>query len=294
MYNSPMLNRFAAGIDYLAIGHITRDLLPEGGETAGGTAAYAALTAQRLGLRPGILTAFDTSEHFGLLDGIPIAGISSEVSTTFENSGAADGRRQRVLQQAPGIHPHMLPEIWRTCQVVHFGPVLDEIDLSLLRLFQEALIGVTPQGWLRQVDADGRVSPVDWPEAAYVLDQVDAAVISDEDVNGDERTIRSFAEACRILAVTTGAAGCRLFLDGFHQRFPAETAVEIDSTGAGDIFAAAFFTHLSRNADPPEAARFAVRLGTASIGRKGLDGIPTQAEIYAAASGLQPTRASDR
>jgi sugar/nucleoside kinase (ribokinase family) len=188
----------------------------------------------------------------------------------------------------------MLPQIWRTCQVVHFSPVLDEIDLSLLRLFQEALICVTPQGWLRRVDSDGRVAPADWPEAAYVLDQVDAAVISDEDVNGDERTIQSFAEACRVLVVTTGASGCRLFLDGFHHRIPTGTAVEIDSTGAGDIFAAAFFTHLSRNDDPPEAARFAVRLGTASIGRSGLDGVPTEAEIYAASSGRQPSHASDR
>jgi sugar/nucleoside kinase (ribokinase family) len=183
----------------------------------------------------------------------------------------------------------MLPEIWRACQVVHFGPVLDEIDLSLLRLFPDALLGATPQGWLRSVDPDGRVRPAEWPEAAYVLEQVDAAVISDEDVGRDEAVIRSFAESCRLLVVTTGASGCRVFEHGFERRIPAERAVEVDSTGAGDVFAAAFFTQLSRNADPLEAARFAVRLGTASIARPGLEGAPTDGEIYAAAASLLPT-----
>ena len=32
-------------IDYLVVGHITRDLLPAGRSAVGGTAAYAALTA---------------------------------------------------------------------------------------------------------------------------------------------------------------------------------------------------------------------------------------------------------
>lgn len=294
MYNSSMLNRFAAAIDYLAIGHLTRDLLPGGGTSAGGTAAYAALTAQRLGLRPGILTTFNPEDDLGPLAGIPIAGIHAEETTTFENLPTADGRRQRVLQQAPGIHPHLLPEVWRSCRIAHFGPVLDEIDLSMLRLFPGALIGATPQGWLRGVRSDGRVIPDDWPESAYVLEQVDAAVISDEDVGRDERTIAAFAEICRTLVVTTGPSGCRIYVHGYRYDLPARLAVEVDSTGAGDVFAAAFFTHLAQYEDPLAAARFAVHLGTASIGRPGLAGVPTEAEVYAASESLLPAAEPDR
>lgn len=293
MYNSSMLNRFAAGIDYLAIGHITRDLDPDGGETLGGTAAYAALTAQRLGLRPGILTAFDPEGDLGPLDGIPIAGTASEYSTTFENASTPRGRRQRVTRRAPQIHPYMLPEIWRSAPVVHFGPVLDEIDLSLLRLFPESFIGVTPQGWLRHPAADGAVSQSDWPEAAYVLEMADAAVISEEDVDGDERTIQGLAESAPVLAVTAGPGGCRLFVDGFSTEVRADAAVEVDPTGAGDIFAAAFFTYLFRSQDPLAAARFAVRLGTRSVARSGLAGVPLDAEVFAAAAGLQHAHAPD-
>ena len=53
----------------------------------------------------------------------------------------------------------------------------------------------------------------------------------------------------------------------------------MDATGAGDIFAAAFFVRLSATRDPWAAARFATQLAARSVTRRGLDAIPTQAEI---------------
>ncbi len=55
--------------------------------------------------------------------------------------------------------------------------------------------------------------------------------------------------------------------------------VELDSTGAGDIFAAAFFTRLYLTRDPWESARFANQIAAASVTRRGLEGIPTPEEI---------------
>jgi hypothetical protein len=43
-------------IDYLVIGHLTQDIIPDGFRL-GGTAAYSALTARALGLRVGIVTS---------------------------------------------------------------------------------------------------------------------------------------------------------------------------------------------------------------------------------------------
>jgi sugar/nucleoside kinase (ribokinase family) len=56
---------------------------------------------------------------------------------------------------------------------------------------------------------------------------------------------------------------------------------EVDATGAGDIFAAAFFTRLYLTRDPWEAARFATQLAAYSVMRVGLEGIPTPEEIQA-------------
>lgn len=54
---------------------------------------------------------------------------------------------------------------------------------------------------------------------------------------------------------------------------------EVDATGAGDIYAAAFFTRLYATRDPWEAARFATQLSAYSVTRTGLESIPTTAEI---------------
>jgi sugar/nucleoside kinase (ribokinase family) len=53
----------------------------------------------------------------------------------------------------------------------------------------------------------------------------------------------------------------------------------VDATGAGDIFAAAFFVRLNQTRDPWEAARFATCLAAQSVTRVGLNGIPTREEI---------------
>jgi sugar/nucleoside kinase (ribokinase family) len=53
----------------------------------------------------------------------------------------------------------------------------------------------------------------------------------------------------------------------------------VDSTGAGDIFAAALFARLYATRDPWEAARFATQLAARSVTRIGLNGIPTLKEI---------------
>jgi sugar/nucleoside kinase (ribokinase family) len=53
----------------------------------------------------------------------------------------------------------------------------------------------------------------------------------------------------------------------------------VDATGAGDVFAAAFFIRLQATRDPWEAARFATSIASRSITRPGLEGIPTRAEI---------------
>jgi sugar/nucleoside kinase (ribokinase family) len=58
--------------------------------------------------------------------------------------------------------------------------------------------------------------------------------------------------------------------------------VELDPTGAGDIFATAFFTRLYTTRDPWEAGRFATHLAAYSVQRRGLEGIPTPDEIQAA------------
>jgi hypothetical protein len=267
-------------VDYLLIGHLTRDLTPDG-PRLGGTASYATLTAHALGLRVGVVTAWGAELPLGPLRHIPIASFPAENSTTFENLNTPDGRVQIIHNIAPSLDYHMIPDPWRNAPIVHLGPVAQEVEPSLVRRFPSALVGLTPQGWLRAWDRNGHVYPSEWPEAAYILEQAGATVISIEDVDRDESRVEEMAASCPILVVTEAVQGARLYWHGDVRRFRPPTVTEVDATGAGDIFAAAFFIRLHTTRDPWEAARFATQLAAYSVTRPGLEGVPTQEEIDA-------------
>jgi sugar/nucleoside kinase (ribokinase family) len=267
-------------VDYLVIGHLTCDLTPDGPRLGGG-AAYSALTAHAMGLRAGVVTAWGNEISLSELEGIPVVALESEHSTTFENVYGPEGRLQTIRHVAPRIDFAAVPEAWRRAPILHLAPVAQEVDPSLPGYLRPALLGLSAQGWLRHWDGAGRVSTHRWPNGDEALQQAGAVFISVEDVGGDEHQIEEFALASRILLVTEAAAGARLYWNRDLRRFRAPQVTEVDATGAGDIFAAAFLARLFATRDPWEAARFACRMSAISVTRPGLQGAPTQSEIQA-------------
>ncbi len=265
-------------VDYLLIGHITVDITPEG-LRLGGTVTYSALMAQALGLRVGVVTSWAGEIPLGPLSSIPVINFPTDRSTTFENVYTAEKRVQYIHHIAPRLDYYQVPEAWRSAPIVHLAPIAQEVEPSLARNFPTAMIGVTPQGWLRGWDGAGRVHDAEWPEARYVLERSGAAVISLDDVRRDESRIEEMASACRILVVTEGPRGARLYWNGDVRRFRAPIVNVVDPTGAGDIFATAFFSRLHATRDPWEATRFGVQLASISVTRPSLQGIPTAEEI---------------
>lgn len=265
-------------VDYLVIGHVAHDLTPEG-PRLGGTAAYSALTARALGLKVGIVTASGPETSLASLKDIPVVSIDTPQSTTFENIYTEHGRIQYLRAQATRIDFEAVPQAWRRSSILHLGPIADELDSVLPDSFAPSLLGLTPQGWMRQWDAQGRVSLREWTHSETALARAGAVVISREDVNGDDVLIEHMAHQTRVLAVTEGSAGSVLYWNGDRRRFRAPDVREVDPTGAGDIYAAAFFIRLHNTRDPWEAARFATQLASCSVTRVGLEGIATPREI---------------
>ena len=265
-------------VDYLVIGHVARDLTPDG-PVLGGTVAYSALTASALDLRVGIVTAAGSDVSLSPLNGIPVVSIETESSTTYENIYSETGRVQYLRAQATRIDLDRVPEEWRSASIVHLGPIANEMDSVLPNGFIPKLLGLTPQGWMRQWHENGRILPRAWAGSESALAQADAVVLSVEDVNGDNELIEHMAGQTKMLVVTEGAAGAVLYWNGDRRRFRAPAVKEVDATGAGDIFATAFFVRYLHTRDPWEATRFATLLASHSVERVGLNGIPTSLEI---------------
>jgi sugar/nucleoside kinase (ribokinase family) len=271
--------------DYLVIGHVCRDLSRDG-PRLGGTATFTALTAQALALRPAIVTSAPVGAQPLLqpLHPIPLSIRPAGNFTTFENAYTPQRRIQTLWARAEQLTLSDVPIGWRSAPIIHLAPVADEVDPSLVSEFPGALIGVTPQGWMRQWDGRGRVAFRSWQRAAQVLARADAVIFSIEDVQEDESLVGSLARRARILVVTRGENGCTLFVEGVPQSIPAPKVAVVDPTGAGDIFAAAFLIQFRATDDPPAAARFATWLASDSVTRAGLESIP-QMDTIATARG---------
>ncbi len=265
-------------IDYLVIGHLTKDLTPHGSRM-GGTASFASLTGKALGMRVGIITSCGDDIDRSSLADIPIIIKPTDQSTTFENVYTQHGRIQYLYHQAPILDYSLVPEVWKDTPIVHLGPLDQETDPNLSKSFPNSLVVLTPQGFMRSWDKEGRVSLCEWPESRYVLGNSEIAVMSIEDVQGDEIRIEEMASSIKILVVTEAANGARVFWNGDIRRFVPPHMDEVDATGAGDIFAAAYFFRYLHTNDPWESARFATNLAAFSVLRQGLDSIPTTEEI---------------
>ncbi len=280
---------FSKMIDLLIVGNIVQDLVPNG-FTVGGTATYMAITARNLGRQPGIVTRL--APDFVLpaaLDGVTVHRINAAHTTTFHNI-YHDGHRQQFLLAVAGpLEPNDIPHEWLATPIVHLGPLSRELDPRFAKLFPNALVGVTPQGWLRQWDDDPsthlasgwRVRMRPWLEAPDILPHVDVLVLSEEDLNGDAALMDNYVQMARIAVMTRGRDGCIVFANGERRRVAGFPANEVDPTGAGDVFAAAFLIRLHETNDPFQAAQFANATASFCVEAPGITGIPTRAQVKA-------------
>jgi len=264
-------------LDYLVIGHVTRDVVGNSSFRMGGTVSYAARTARACGCRVGVVTSAGPDlDMAAVLDGVCVAHMPARETTTFENRYFGPVRMQLLHAVAEVLQPEAVPPDWRA-SIMHIGPVAQECPQALLGVVGNAFLGLTPQGWMRAWDPAGRVYYRDWPSPEAWLERADAVVLSETDVPEPALLLR-YAARTRVLVITRGAAGCTVVADGVARDFPAPRVEEVDPTSAGDIFAAAFFIWMQAHGDPWGAARFANCVAANSVTRVGIDGAPSVEE----------------
>lgn len=265
-------------INYLVVGHITADLTPQGTQL-GGTVTFSGLTAKALGFRTGIVTSHGPDLDTSPINDLWIRNKASSATTTFENISDGIRRTQYLYQKAEPINSEDVPDFSPPPAILHLGPVADEVSPQILTRFPDSLKCLTPQGWFRAVDSERQVHAKAWEAREQTLSKADVAVISQEDVQYDEKTIGQMAAAVPIFVVTENIKGARVYWHNEPRYFKAPKVKYVEDTGAGDIFATAFFYRYWTTRNPWEAGRFAVRIASNSVSRSRLDSIPTPAEI---------------
>lgn len=268
--------------DFVVVGHVTLDRF--GATTRpGGAALYAAVTAHRLGLSVGMLTSH--GDDFPL-DAVPsaieVVSVPATDTTTFEHRAESEARTLRCEVTADPLAVNDLPDDWSEAPIVLLAPVANEVDPLLATRFPNALLGAAVQGWVRQTGDDGIVTPTTWEPPTWLLDRVAGIFMSVEDIVGLEDDVTEWLQRVPIAVLTAGPTGALLYVSADRYEVPALPAEEIDDTGAGDVFAAAFLTRLHFGDDPWEAARAATCAAGLSVSGHGWSSVPSARGLVSA------------
>ncbi|HWO72157.1 MAG TPA: PfkB family carbohydrate kinase [Dehalococcoidia bacterium] len=267
--------------DILLAGHIVKDITPQGWRPGGG-AYYAATQAKRLGLRVAVVTACaDDVDPASLLPDIEWRVAPSRTTTTFENVYRGRYREQRAQACERKLELADIPAEWRRAPIVLLTSVLQDIAVSLPgQLAAEAgLVGLGAQGWLRRLDGKHVLPGEVEPRPAWLAG--DAVFVSDEDVTEPE-AVAAWRESVPVVVLTRGALGCTVWHPGGRDEIPGfQSEHEVDPTGAGDVFAAAFLVRFRETSDAIEAGWFAAAAARFAVEGEGAARIAGRAEIEA-------------
>lgn len=267
--------------DFVAVGHLTVDELADG-LRPGGSALYAGLFAHHQGLRVGLLTSVGPDFPFEVIPHeIEVASVPASRTTRFALEYTPAGRRLTLRARAATIGPGDLPPHFARARVAYLCPVADEVAPELAHAFPDAAIGVGAQGWCRVWDQAGTVRMRPWPDPRPVLARAQALFLSSDDVAGWEGVALELYEDVPLGALTFAERGAVLFVNGERHVVPPAAAVEVEPTGAGDVFAAAFLLRYDATGDPWEAAAYAAVAGALTVEAPGIAGVPTAGQLAA-------------
>jgi sugar/nucleoside kinase (ribokinase family) len=260
-------------LDLLVIGGLTVDHFADAAATAGGAALHATRAAAEIGLRAGVVTHLgpEPEAQRGLEALSRLASVHAEpvpATIAFEHV-IADERRPLVLRHRGAELPGSVPESGGTA--VLYAPVAAEVRADHLRPAPPGSVaGAVLQGWLRWLEAGRPVRPLPLAalDGALVsrLSELDLVCASVEDlvaeVSQEPRqllaTLRLTLGDRPILALTDGSRGAWVD-DGVEARriAPPRVVRDVDTTGAGDAFAAVMLAMLDAGEDAFRAAEIA-------------------------------------
>ena len=285
---------------FFSLGFITHDLY-ENRKIIGGASAYSAILARNFGVASAIAMSIgEDFEERESLKGIRLAYQIGERTTTFINkpflrkksftkrnnfsfsTGFLFSKKKKcqyVTSVADRIKEETIPEEWFNAEIVYICPVLNELEEEIIKRFKRSMIGVAPQGWLRSVGEGGRIEKRKWEKANEVLSKVDFVIVSEEDVF--EEDVPKYAELSNIFVLTKGRKGAELYCDSRkrHEHIPAFEREEVDATGAGDVFGAAFLLRYYETKDAVESALFASCAASFVVEKEGVEGVPCREAV---------------
>ena len=266
-------------IELRVVGALTIDRFPDGSAAAGGSVLHATRAAARARASITVVTAAGPEPEaqaalfeLGRAGKVVVEGVPHTIVFEHDEEG---GRRKLTLIGNVRLRPDVRQLQRLRPRAMLLAPVAGELDAVALGTIDEAVEArvrvAALQGWLRQRQADGRVTPAelsDLPQDVLAaLRNCDAVVASHEDL-GRAEALPSPAAALEVRQWLPGPAVFLTWGGAGHVRAdPAgrepgvvrrRDAIEgVPTIGAGDAFAAVIAIQLAKGSSLATAGRAA-------------------------------------
>lgn len=272
----------------------------------GGDTSNLLIAAARLGARCGYITRVGEDafgESFLSLwskEGIDTAGVvidRNSFTGIYFVTMDVDGERDFVYYRRESAASRLLPQdvqldYLSRGRVFHVSGITQAISKSAERTADHALELANDAGLIVSYDANIRPTLRPLPDLLEMfersLPRIHILFLSEHDAEllypdmGIESVlVRLLSCGPRLVALTRGQRGCVVMTQkGSMYDVPAYEVKPVDTTGAGDAWAAGFLVEWLSGASPEKAARFANAVGAlASTGLGAVSGLPNREEV---------------
>jgi sugar/nucleoside kinase (ribokinase family) len=266
------------------LGNLAIDIINGGAPTPGGCASFAGVALEASGATGRIVGMGAETDH-ALFDAL------CERFNGLVEVLPADRTSAFRLDYDDVDHRHMAVDaigpVWGAAEVaaadprttwVHLAPLLrTDFPAATLELLSERghCVAYDGQGLVR---AD-RLGPLveDRHFSAELLLHLDVLKLAEDeaDVVADGPFDAAVADRLGVpeIVVTYGSEGCDIYSDGTVIRVPAAWRVlDVQTTGAGDMFTACYVANRAAGAEPRQAAEQASKLVAAELEKRRRDG----------------------
>jgi ribokinase len=253
----------------------------------GGMMANAAVALARLG-SPVRLVSVVGDDHDGAFAVAAVAAGGVDVRFIVRRPGATTfmcvvmvgpaGEKSLVRVSSDAYLPD--PKDLTPAALAGVGHV--HLTLGSPRLTAAALAAAGGHGLASSLDLEAADVPDDPAALATVLARTDYLFMSRAGAMAARRRLGAEPRGRRLTVTTLGAEGAAAVGNGSSVTVPGWPVAPVDTTGAGDAFAAAFLHARYGGADLPAALAFAnaaAALSTLQVGAQA--GLPSEAEVQA-------------
>lgn len=282
-------------IGHFAIDTILSPKITQPKPTLGGPATYVSVAAAKLGARVSVVSKVGgdfPEEYLTWLrnNKVDLSGLKQvqHASTTRYALEYVDRERKLRLQaKAPTISLSDMPRSLSSA-VIHVAPIANEIPNEIIPKLRRSadILSLDPQGFLRSFDEKGNVALRQWQDSD-VLAQIDIlkSTVDEVKVMTEARDLDSAMRqisdhGIKIVIVTMGIEGSRIFFDNEFYDIPASRSKIVDPTGAGDAYIGAFLAEYMHGKDVLWCASVGSSAASFVVGGVGPERFGEKHEVY--------------